>query len=293
MRKRNALRYVFAVLLLIVAVGLFAYPVIANYVFEHRADSIVQTVEASDVDETDPAVQEQIQQAQAYNEVIAGGHVQLTDPFMEEQLDEEAGEYYDLLNMTDDGVMGVIEIPAIDVSLPIYHGTSEAILEKGVGHLQGTSLPIGGESTHTVLTGHSGLSNAKLFTDLTAMEEGDYFFLHVFGEKLAYQVDQKTTVLPAEISNLQVEPGQDYCTLVTCTPYGVNSHRLLVRGHRTDYEEAAADPSNLTTKAVDSEWMSEYRKALGISLGLCVSVLAVVFLIRYMGSRSRIVDEFM
>ena len=99
-------------------------------------------------------------------------------------MDEEAGEYYDLLNMTDDGVMGVIEIPAIEVSLPNYHGTSETILEKGVGHLQGTSLPIGGESTHTVLTGHSGLSNAKLFTDLTAMEEGDYFFLHVFGEEI-------------------------------------------------------------------------------------------------------------
>ena len=293
MRKRNAFRYVFTVLLLIIAIGLFAYPMIANYVFENRADSIVQTVESTTVDEDDPVVQEELQKAQNYNDVIAGGHVQLTDPFMEEQLDDEAGEYNGLLNMTDDGVMGVIEIPVINVSLPIYHGTSEDVLEKGVGHLQGTSLPIGGESTHTVLTGHSGLSSAKLFTDLTAMEEGDYFFLHVFGEELAYQVDQITTVLPAEISNLQVEPGQDYCTLVTCTPYGVNTHRLLVRGHRTDYVEAAEDPSNLTTKAVDSEWMSEYRKALVISLGACISCVAVIFFIRHMKGRSRIVDEFM
>ena len=158
--------------------------------------------------------------------------------------------------MTDDGVMGFIKIPCIDVSLPIYHGTSEAVLEIGAGHLQGTSLPIGGESTHSVITGHTGLSSAKLFTDLTELEEGDMFFLNVMGEKLAYKIDQITKVLPEEISNLKIENGKDYCTLVTCTPYGVNTHRLLVRGERTDYVEATEDQSNFEVKKTKSQWQA-------------------------------------
>ena len=172
--------------------------------------------------------------------------------------------------------------------MPIYHGTSDSVLEKGVGHLQGTSLPVGGESTHTVLTGHTGLSNAKLFTDLTEVEEGDIFFLNVMGEKLAYKVDQIKVVLPSELNSLKVVPGEDYCTLVTCTPYGVNSHRLLVRGVRTDYKEAVESPETFESREVKSKWMDEYKKALLISIGCFCGGLIILFAVRrFLNSRSR------
>ena len=148
--------------------------------------------------------------------------------------------------------MGTISIPAIGVKLPIYHGTSEKILEKGIGHLEGTSLPIGGENTHTVLTGHTGLSNAKLFTDLTELEKGEVFFLNILGEQLVYQVDQIQKVLPSNLEELYIKKGKDYCTLVTCTPYGVNTHRLLVRGTRIQHGEDFIDSQNIKKKHVES-----------------------------------------
>lgn len=146
--------------------------------------------------------------------------------------DELHREYLGQLNITEDGVMGYIEIDRIRCSLPIYHGTDETVLEIGAGHMEGSSLPVGGENTHCVLTGHRGLPSARLFTDIDQLEEGDYFSIHVLNETLIYEVDQIRTVLPADVDLLNIEEGQDYCTLVTCTPYGINSHRLLVRGHR-------------------------------------------------------------
>jgi sortase A len=160
--------------------------------------------------------------------------------------------YYDVLAISE--TMGYITIPKIDVKLPIYHGTSQDVLEKGVGHLEGSSMPVGGEGTHCVLTGHTGMQNAKLFTDLTELEEGDTFYLHILGRVLAYQVDRITVVEPNELDDLKRVDGEDYCTLVTCTPYGVNSHRLLVRGKRIKYtekeqaQEDAASKHTLTTQ---------------------------------------------
>lgn len=186
--------------------------------------------------------------------------------------------YRSLLNITKDGVMGLIKIPAIDVSLPIYHGTSDAVLEKGVGHLEGTSLPIGGSGTHTVLTGHSGLSNAKLFTDLDNLQIGDYFFLETWGETLSYRVESKKVVLPSELDDLQVVQGEDLCTLLTCTPYGVNSHRLLVRGVRAELPDIEEEQQEVVqVHDSPSRWMMEYKSALLIGFGFfCLGLAGIL-----------------
>ena len=147
---------------------------------------------------------------------------------------EEKEGYESQLNVAGNGIMGYIEIPRIKCSLPVYHGTDEAVLQVAVGHMAGTSLPVGGGTSHCVLSGHRGLPSAKLFTDLDQMEEGDLFMLHVLDETLTYEVDQITVVLPEEVNDLELVEGEDYCTLVTCTPYGINTHRLLVRGRRTE-----------------------------------------------------------
>lgn len=287
MNKRGIVKGLMVFLLFGIAIALTMYPFVSNWLFDHKTDSVADAVEQAAQELDDSEQQAALVAAREYNQTLASGHVTLTDPFIEEQNEADSDEYESLLNLTGDGVMGTVEIPSIDVSLPIYHGTSEAVLEKGAGHLQGTSLPVGGESTHTVITGHTGLSKAKLFTDLTELEEGDIFFLHVMGEDLAYEVDQIKVVLPSELDDLKIVPGEDYCTLVTCTPYGVNSHRLLVRGTRTDYQEAVDNPDTFETKKVESKWMEEYKKALIISFacfGVCISA---ILLIRHFKNRSR------
>ncbi|MGM9538976.1 MAG: class C sortase [Candidatus Onthomonas sp.] len=153
--------------------------------------------------------------------------------------DEEREEYESLLNVSGNGIIGYIEIPEINCSLPIYHGTDEAVLQIAVGHIEGTSLPVGGEGTHCVLSGHRGLPSAKLFTDLDKLKEGDIFMLRVLDETLTYEVDRILIVEPDEVDALEMEAGKDYCTLVTCTPYGINTHRLLVRGHRIENQAEA------------------------------------------------------
>ena len=153
--------------------------------------------------------------------------------------EEERAVYEELLNVSENGIMGYIEIPSIKCSLPIYHGTDEAVLQIAVGHIEWTSLPVGGQGTHCVLSGHRGLPSAKLFTDLDQLAEGDTFILRILDETLTYEVDQIRTVEPYELDDLGIEEGKDYCTLVTCTPYGINTHRLLVRGRRVDNQPEA------------------------------------------------------
>lgn len=278
-KKGNIIKALLVFLLFIIALGLMIYPFISNYIFENRADSLVHTIRKSTYALDDEDRRAAIEQAREYNDIISNGHIKLKDPFVYEQMDNE-GEYNSLLCMTDDGVMGFIEIPSINLSLPIYHGTSEQVLEMGAGHLQGTSLPIGGKSTHTVLTGHSGLSKAKLFSDLIELKKEDIFFLNVMGEKLAYMVDRITVVLPDELDDLCVEAGKDYCSLVTCTPYGVNTHRLLVRGIRSDYQEVADNPEVFREKKAGSKWMAEYKQALFISAVCFVVSLMILWCIR-------------
>lgn len=166
--------------------------------------------------------------------------------------EEQKKAYAALLNIADNGVMGYIEIPKVRCNLPIYHGTDEAVLQVAIGHVPGSSLPVGGESTHCVLSGHRGLPSAKLFTNLDELETGDVFMLRVLDETLTYEVDQIRTVLPNELGDLAIVEGEDYCTLVTCTPYGINSHRLLVRGHRVE-NHAGASTIRVTADAMQIE----------------------------------------
>lgn len=298
MKKRDIGKKLLVFLLFGIALMLMMYPFIANYLFEHKTDSVVDSVQQTAEKLDDSEQKAEIEKAMRYNESLANGHVVLTDPFKEEKTEEDTAEYESLLNLTNDGVMGTVEIPLINVSLPIYHGTSDAILKKGAGHLQGTSLPVGGASTHTVITGHTGLSNAKLFTDLTELDKGDIFFLEVMGEKLAYQVDQIKVVLPTEMDDLKIVPGEDYCTLLTCTPYGVNTHRLLVRGKRTDYQEDVDAAKSEKPKKAESKWMSEYKRALAISVAFFVASLPFIFGIRYVREYRRkrrdgdVMDDF-
>ena len=203
------------ILILLVGLSLLLYPTVSDYWNSfHQSRAIASYAE-------DKA-------AKKYNEALAKGDINYV------LKDEQKEKYESLLNVSGTGVMGYIEIPSINCSLPIYHGTDEAALQIAVGHLEWTSLPTGGESTHCVLSGHRGLPSAKLFTDLDRLVEGDIFVLRVLDEVLTYEVDQILIVEPEETEDLQIEKGKDYCTLVTCTPYGINTHRLLVRGHRIE-----------------------------------------------------------
>ena len=222
----------------LMAFSLILYPVVSNYINQMNSTTIATDYEQEVSHLSEEQENAMIKQAQDYNESLIGiGSI--ADPFSESNENQtEEDEYNKLLKIDDTGMMGYIDIPKIDIVLPVYHGTSEKVLQSGVGHLKNTSLPVGGESCHAVLSGHRGLANAKIFTDLNKMEIGDVFYFKVLHHTFAYQVDQILTVLPSETDALQIEKGKDYVTLVTCTPYAVNTHRLLVRGTRIPYEEA-------------------------------------------------------
>lgn len=187
-------------------------------------------------------------------------------------------KYESLLDVSGTGIMGYIEIPKIDCSLPVYHGTDEGALQIAIGHLEGSSLPVGGKSSHCVLSGHRGLPSARLFTDLDQMEEGDTFILNILGHKLAYEVDQIKVVLPEEMSDLEIQEGRDLCTLVTCTPYGINTHRLLVRGHRVKYVE---------TKVQEQKEVSKSKTDTRLVIAGAVAGAVVLFIIIFAVRRRR------
>lgn len=262
-----------SVLLFMGAVVITTYPMIANYIND-KYQSTIRTEYAQEVEALeDSDIREARQAAIAYNESL------LPIRYDREALQTAAEDYDDLLNLHGSGLMGYVEIPKINVNLPIYHGTSEEVLQKGVGHLLGSSLPIGGEGFHSVLTGHSGLAGAKLFSDLDQLAAGDTFFLHILGETLAYEVAEINTILPYETEFLLAVPDEDLCTLVTCTPYGVNSHRLLVRGSRVPYEKAVEEAAETPKKAVRSTWKENYLHGLAIGGGsaLGAALLGVGF----------------
>lgn len=217
----------------------------------------------------------QWEECYAYNRDLLDGGVLLTDPFDESQMDPTTMPYAGLLNLQGDGAMGVIEIPGITGNLIIYHGTGEDVLQKGVGHLQGSSLPVGGTGSHSVLSAHSGLPDKELFTNLDQMEIGDVFYIHVIDDVLAYQVDQINIVLPHETAPLMINAEEDYVTLVTCTPYGINSHRLLVRGARISYDEAKKLEAQQKSPLINT-WQQQYVKALIV--GLVIAAAAALFI---------------
>lgn len=270
------MRKFFSILIIICGILLASYPWISNYVNERAADGEINVYEENVQNMDEEKLKEYLLDAQEYNAALLDTRIALIDPFDAEfnKLYKDT-PYSNLLNYDSQGIMGFLEISAIKVKLPIYHGTSPAVLQKGVGHLEGSSLPVGGESTHSILTGHTGLNKAKLFTDLTSVQKGDMFFVSVLGRKMAYVVDDINVVLPDDTSRLQVVEGKDYVTLITCTPYGVNDHRLLVRGVRTEYtaEEYEGEQKKDSTK--DSLWISAYKKALAIGV-VAVIVLAIL-----------------
>ena len=237
------------VLMLLVGTGLLLYPTVSDWWNSTRQTrAIAGYVEAAD--ELDISQQEaMLAEARAYNQELAD-HVVIG------ALDDEMTQRYErTLDVTGTGIMAYIEIPSLRCSLPVYHGTDEGVLQVAVGHLEWTSLPVGGEGTHCAISGHRGLPSAKLFTNLDQLIEGDVFELHVLGEVYAYEVDQIRIVLPHEVEELEIVPGEDLCTLVTCTPYGINTHRLLVRGHRVDaanYMVIAADAVRVDPTTVAS-----------------------------------------
>ena len=257
----------------LIALGITLYPMISTWYNErHQAEVHIHYQEkVEQVDNTKLIEAKEL--AVAYNQTILPG-AQDEDSFSKEALLSASENYGSLLNLAGDGIMGYVEIPTIGVTLPIYHGTNNSTLERGVGHLLGSSLPVGGESTHSVLTAHSGMASQKMFSDLDRLKIGDIFFLDVLGEKLAYQVDQIKTVLPHDTTFLQTEMESDLCTLVTCTPFGVNTHRLLVRGTRIEYEEAEVivEEKLETEEPVKSTWEQEYLQ------GILIGISAVVIL---------------
>lgn len=258
-----------AVITFVIALGILLYPLISTW-YNQRHQSEIQTQYQLMLEQADDTqILNARDHAHAYNKTIRPG-TQMTDSFSKDALLNASADYDRQLNLTGDGIMGYIKIPSIRVDLPIYHGTDDHTLEMGIGHLLGTSLPVGGESTHTVLTGHSGMASKKMFSDIVQLGIGDVFYLEVLGQTLAYQVDRIDMVLPYDTSLLGIKEGQDYCTLVTCTPFGVNTHRLLVRGHRIPYEEAErlVAESGPEDRPM-SKWEQEYIK------GICIGIAGV------------------
>ena len=284
--KRKIILILTAVVSLVLALGIALYPMISS-IYNEQHQSKIHTEFLQQVENTDDSkLQEALQNARAYNAALSG--VVSDDAFSKDSLQGASEEYQSLLNVTGRGIMGYVSVPKINVTLPIYHGTDSGTLERGIGHLLGTSLPVGGNSTHSVLTAHSGMASQRMFSDLPGLVEGDVFYLEVLGDTLAYQVDQINTVLPHDTTYLGIEAEQDLCTLVTCTPFGVNSHRLLVRGHRIPYEEAEEIIQQQEQMEVKtgSTWQNEYIKGIAIGLGI-VLLFLIIFLIIWLLRRCR------
>ena len=256
----------------VAALGLMLYPLVGELLSE-RYHSDIETVYTATIEDTDKTeLTAQREAAQQYNAMLSGA-VAITEG------GASAPPLAYVQQLTVGGVMCYIDIPKINVYLPVQHGTGAETLEKSVGHVVGTSLPVGGNGTHAVLSAHSGMASSKLFSDIDQLTEGDMFYIHVLGEVLAYKVDAIHTVLPTDTSLLQIEDNKDLVTLVTCTPFGVNTHRLLVRGHRVPYVPEQEVPA-ATEKPVASSWTQHYLTGLGIGLGAVAVAGSGYFLMR-------------
>ncbi len=265
---RRRLPLVFIFLILLAGIGLFMYPIVSNWYGEYTAHTSIESYDKTIQKVGDQAIMKMQRDADEYNKALSANDNKKVSSM----------DYDELLAVTDS--IAYIEIPKINVYLPIFHGMDDEVLQKGVGHMEGTSLPVGGSSTHCVLAGHTGLPSANLFTDLDQLDKGDYFYIHALDKVLAYQVDQVKTVLPYETDDIQIREAEDYVTLVTCTPYGINSHRLLVRGVRVPYKTqdmAHTDPWPVVHK--DEPQQIPFRTIVWYaSLGV-ISVVTVVILL--------------
>lgn len=270
--KRKHISTIFIILIFLVGLGFISYPTVSNLWNQAHQSRAIATYSKQVEKLDDSENKKMLKAARKYNKSL----LKKSDHWKLSKKDKK--KYESLLDVSGTGIMGYIEVPKIDCSLPIYHGTDEGALQIAIGHLEGSSLPVGGKSTHCVLSGHRGLPSARLFTDLDQMEEGDIFILNILGRKLAYEVDQIRVVLPEEMSDLEIEEGKDLCTLVTCTPYGINTHRLLVRGHRVKYVE---------TKVQEQKEVSKSKTGIRPVIAGAVAGVVVLFIIIFAVRRRR------
>lgn len=277
--RRKITTFIFG-LLFLAGFGILIYPTVSNQWNTYRQQQLISTYDKAVSKLTPQDFDDAWAAAEAFNNSFDHNNI-FGDVFSTDSklTDIKDTEYWKVLNVEGNGIMGYLSIPKINLKLSIYHGTSDEVLQTGVGHLNGTKLPIGGESTHSVLSAHRGLPAAKLFTDIDQMKKGDRFYLHILDENLAYEVDQILPMVDKDDREalekaLQIEEGQDYVTLFTCTPYGVNTHRLLVRGHRVPYEgeEIASTPVDTMVQAIQNYYM------LFLLLGLAVTALVIVLM---------------
>ncbi len=264
-------RWILAAVCGAVALGLLFYPLVGELLNEKYHSDVETTYTAVIADTDDAELTVQREAAQQYNAMLSGAAIT--------EGGASAPPLAYVQQLTAGGVMAYVDIPKINVYLPVQHGTGAETLEKSVGHVVGTSLPVGGSSTHAVLSAHSGMASSKLFSDIDQLTEGDTFYIHVLGDTLAYKVDAIHTVLPTDTSLLQIEDGKDYVTLVTCTPFGINTHRLLVRGHRVPYTPEQ-DVVAVETQKTASSWTQHYLTGVGIGLGAVAVVGGAYFLAR-------------
>lgn len=277
MKKKKRKKYIGFALLFLLGLSILLYPTFSDAWNQYRNAKLINTYETAVNDLPDKDYDRLWKEAKRYNrEHIVNTFV---DAFDEKGDYILSDAYKKILDPDGEGLMGSIEIPKIQARIAIYHGISDDVLEKGAGHVEGTSLPVGGKSTHAVLAAHRGLPSAKLFTDLDQMEIGDIFFLHILGKTLAYKVDQIKTVLPSETEDLDIIKGEDHVTLLTCTPYGVNTHRLLVRGTRTKYVENKTEINDTVPQKLAQ---ADPKKIMEIGLVVfAISVILLLIVIRY------------
>lgn len=277
MKKKKRKKYIGFALLFLLGLSILLYPTFSDAWNQYRNAKLINTYETVVNDLPDKDYDRLWKEAKRYNR-------EHTVNTFEDAFDEKgdyilSDAYKKILDPDGEGLMGSIEIPKIQARIAIYHGISDDVLEKGAGHVEGTSLPVGGKSTHAVLAAHRGLPSAKLFTDLDQMEIGDIFFLHILGKTLAYKVDQIKTVLPSETEDLDIIKGGDHVTLLTCTPYGVNTHRLLVRGTRTKYVENKTEINDTVPQKLAQ---ADPKKIMEIGLVVfAISVILLLIVIRY------------
>lgn len=269
--KRNFPIILF-IIIFITGFSIMLYPFVSNMVSAKTYDSVIVSYTETASNTSDSKNVQLLAQAKSYNSSLSTTTVMDAFSYPER---EESADYLNTLNINNNGVMGYISIPKIDVRIPIYHGTSSRVLQKGVGHLEGSSLPIGGSGTHSILSAHRGLPSARLFTDLDQMQKGDQFYIYVLDQILAYEVDQITIIEPDNTDYLTMNNNEDYVTLVTCTPYAVNTHRLLVRGHRVEYKEEVLSTTVVSKKSTTADIVFY----IGITIAIITFIVAIIIII--------------
>lgn len=279
---KNKIITIMLIIILFVGVGFLCYPAVSNLLRDRRQDKILTEYNSEIEKMSEDDIKTALKEAQEYNEKLLGAVI-ISDPFDPVNAEQIDDRYSGILNLEKNGIIGYVEIPRIDVYEPIYHGTSDSVLSKGVGHLENTSFPIGGIGTHAVLSGHTGLPEAEIFTGLTSLDDGDIFFIHILNDTLAYKVNNIKVTEPSDTKELHIDLEQDYVTLVTCTPYGINSHRLLVRGTRVDYTEDLLEQSvQQRDEGIKSEnWKEIYAKAVIKGVLLAAVIISFIIFIKF------------